>query len=196
MNSSIRYDHYKETYAKNVGAQTDRNKFFLLSLVCIAGLTGFIILPDLLVRAVLSWLEVDVSANISTLVGVTQSSIWALLLFVLIRYVQASIQVERTYPYIHVLEQKLGFQREGDDYLNDYPAALGFIDFFYKTLYPLAIIALVFAKSIVEWTNKNADLAGCIIDSIFALLIVVLMTLYMAFLYSISQHYDGKNGEK
>lgn len=192
MNKDNLYDHYKDSCAKRESAQTDRNKFFLASLVCAAGLAIFVILPDLVVQAVLSWLQVEVTTDVNTLISIFQSLNWAVLAYVLIRYVQASIQVERAYIYESQLEDRLGITREGSSYLNNYPVALDFIDFFYKKIYPLALIIGVFTKSILEWQSPNYGTIPCLIDSALALFIIALMVLYMAFLHKIVLYYKSK----
>ena len=185
MNKNNLYDHYKDSCARRELAQSNRNKFFLASLVCIACLAIFVILPGLIVQVVLSWLQVEAATDINTLIYILQSLNWAILTYTLIRYVQASIQVERAYIYEGQLENELGITREWDSYLNDYPVVLDFIDFFYKRTYPLAIIV---------WQSFNCNIVSCIIDSSFALFIVALMVLYMAFLHKIASHYNTKQG--
>lgn len=192
VNKDNLYDHYKDSCAKRESAQTDRNKFFLASLVCAAGLAIFVVLPDLIVQAILSWLQVEVMADVNTLISILQSLNWAVLAYVLIRYVQASIQVERAYIYESQLEDELGITREGSSYLKDYPSVLDFIDFFYKKLYPLAVIIGVFAKSASEWGSANYNTVSCPIDSVLALFIIVLMVLYVDFLHQIVAHYKAK----
>lgn len=194
MNKNNLYDHYKDSCARRELAQSNRNKFFLASLVCIACLAIFVILPGLIVQVVLSWLQVEAATDINTLIHILQSLNWAILTYTLIRYVQASIQVERAYIYEGQLENELGITREWDSYLNDYPVVLDFIDFFYKRTYPLAIIVWAFAKSIFEWQSFNCNIVSCIIDSSFSLFIVALMVLYMAFLHKIASHYNTKQG--
>lgn len=194
MNKDNLYDHYKDSCAKRESAQIDRNKFFLASLVCAAGLAVFVVLPDLIVQAVLSWLQVEVTTDVNTLISILQSLNWAVLAYALIRYVQASVQVERAYIYESQLEDELCITREGSSYLKDYPSALDFIDFFYKKMYPLAIIVWAFVKSIFEWQSFNCNIVSCIIDSSLALFIVALMVLYMAFLHKIASYYNTKQG--
>lgn len=192
MNKDNLYDHYKDSCAKRESAQTDRNKFFLASLVCVTGLAIFVILPDLVVQAVLSWLQIETTTDINTLISIFQSLNWAVLAYVLIRYVQASIQVERAYIYESQLEDRLDITREGNSYLNNYPVALDFIDFFYKKIYPLALIIGVFTKSILEWQSPNYGTIPYLVDSALALFIIALMVLYMAFLHKIVLYYKSK----
>lgn len=188
MNKDNQYDHYKDSCSKRELAQSDRNKFFVVSLVCSACLAIFVILPNLIVQAILSWLQIEIATNINTLIFIFQGLNWAILTYALIRYTQASIYVERAYIYESQLENELGITRESDAYLNDYPVALDFIDFFYKKMYPLAIIIGVFAKSVFEWLSSNCNVISCLIDSMFALFIIALMVLYMAFLHKIASY--------
>lgn len=143
-------------------------------------------------QVVLAWLQIEVATDVNTLILILQSLNWAVLVYVLIRYTQASIYVERAYIYESQLEKELGITREGDDYLKDYPVALDFIDFFYKKIYPLAVIIGVFAKSVFEWQSPNYNIISCSIDSALALFIIALMVLYMAFLHKITSYYKAK----
>jgi len=192
VNKDNQYDHYKDSCIKRESAQSDRNKFFVVSLVCSACLAIFVILPDLIVQAILSWLQIEIATNVNTLIFILQGLNWAILTYALIRYTQASIYVERAYIYESQLENGLGLTREGDNYLKDYPVALDFIDFFYKKIYPLAIIIGVFAKSVFEWLSPNYSVISCLIDSLLALFIIALMVLYMAFLHKIASYYKTK----
>lgn len=192
VNKDSLYNHYEKTCSERETAQVNRNKFFLLSLICIVGLAVFLVLPDILVQAILSWLQIDVSTDMDTLIFIIQSLNWALLFYVLIRYVQANIQVERSYPYIYQLEKELEISREGDGYLNDYPVILNFIDFVYKKLYPLFAIVSVFAKSVLEWASPNRNIVCCFIDSVLALFTISLMVLYMAFLHKVDAYYKDR----
>ena len=192
MNKDNLYDHYKDSCAKRESAQSNRDKFFLASLVCLACLAIFVILPNFVVQVVLSWLQIEVATDVNILIFILQGLNWAILTYTLIRYTQASIYVERAYIYEGQLENELDIAREGDSYLKDYPVALDFIDFFYKKMYPLAIVIGAFTKVVFEWRNPNYSAISCLIDSTIALFIIALMVLYMAFLHKIASYYKAE----
>lgn len=196
MNKDNLYDHYKDSCIKREAEQSNRNKFFLYSLVCIAGLTVFVALPDILAQAVLAWLNLELLPDMGVIIAVLQSLIWAFLAYVTIRYVQANVKVERDYFYIHQLEEQLGIGRDGENYLNNYPVVLDFIDFFYKKMYPLSLIVWIFAKSVLEWINPNKEVVCCVVDSMIGLFIIALTVLYMAFLHKVSKYYKDPSAAR
>lgn len=144
---NIYYDHYKESCSHNLIMQNRRNKSFVI--LCILETISLLMTrsPDmicsLLNDATLNKFETSIRISDS----VIQSLLWILICYVLIRYIQDSLNVERQYRYIYDLEIKISeildersdlrlFSREGDYYAVNYSMVQNIIDLFYKMFTP------------------------------------------------------------
>ena len=123
-----------------------------------------------------------------TLDSTILSNVLMLLLFVfLVRYYQLLVSIERTYAYIHHLEDKLNnlfsanfITREGISYLKEYPVYSNLIDIFYKFIYPVLILFTCILKIIyIHFNFKNMDLGHWVL-LIFISLNMLIVILYLS----------------
>jgi hypothetical protein len=75
--------------------------------------------------------------------------IWIALLLLSVRYYQTAAYVERMYPYLHALEDRLNaalgadlVTREGKSYLKDYPKFHSWLTFLYQKAVPGLLLLL------------------------------------------------------
>lgn len=175
------YDHYKETNELNRQAQTVRDKSFLS--ICLTMLVIFLmaVYPDETFSMFAEGIKKSIGINISIGINVFQSFSWLLLLWLLMRYLQKVVYIERQYRYIQRLEKKLEISREGDDYLGDYPALLNIIHWIYQHFFPIALVVLLTLRIGWEcfqplyWPFKFFDTSVC-------LLCLILLFAYWVFL--------------
>lgn len=80
---------------------------------------------------------------------IIQTLLWLLIAYVMIRYIQDVLYIERQYIYLDSLEKEISnlssidiFMREGTNYQKDYPMVLNFIDLFYKMLMPIFFVLI------------------------------------------------------
>lgn len=182
------YDHYKETNSLSKTAQSRRNKSFVY--LCILEAISFLMIrnPDficgLLNEAAAKKLETTI--QIST--DILQTLIWILIAYVLVRYVQNVLYVERQYLYLDDLEKRIAkqlgvkendslFSREGDNYLKDYPVVLNFIDLFYKVVAPILFGVINVVHIVQEWNNAGTRL-GLICDTVICITILIITWFY------------------
>ena len=182
------YDHYKETNSLSKTAQSRRNKSFVY--LCILEAISFLMIrnPDficgLLNEAAAKKLETTI--QIST--DILQTLIWILIAYVLVRYVQNVLYVERQYLYLDGLEKRIAkqlgkkandslFSREGDNYLKDYPVVLNFIDLFYKVVAPILFGVINVVHIVQEWNNVGTRL-GLICDTVICITILIITWFY------------------
>lgn len=92
--------------------------------------------------------ELNMSLQLSN--SIIQTLIWLLIVYIMIRYVQDMLYVERQYSYLSKLEKEIShlsstdiFSREGENYQKDYPIVLNLIDLFYKMLMPVFLWLLI-----------------------------------------------------
>ena len=160
------YDHYKETYSLSKEAQSRRNKNF--AILCVLEAISFLMLrnPDLICGLLNDAAKEKLETTIQVSNGILQTLIWILIAYVLVRYVQDVLYVERQYKYLDKLEKKITgllgddiFSREGDNYLKDYPSVLNFVDLFYKFFSPILFTVINIAHIVGEWRNVSSKLA-------------------------------------
>lgn len=190
----ILYDHYKESNLLSQNAQKQRNKLF--KYLCLAILFNliFLIYPDEIIDILNQFLNNNYSITISIAYIIIQSSCWILITYLLTQYLHKNIYIERQYSYLKSLEEEIGnelktkvFNRESDNYLNNYPLILNVLDFFYKWFLPIAIILINGIKLYYEYVNKVC-LFLKITDTLCFGFIFLLIILYLKML-----HFNSKN---
>ena len=178
------YDHYKETYTLNTEAQARRNKNF--AILCVLEATLFLMSrnPDLICGLLNDATKEKIETTIQVSNGILQTLIWILIAYVLVRYVQDVLYVERQYKYLDKLEKKIAglleddfFSREGDNYLRDYPMVLNFVDLFYKLFSPVLFTVINIARIIGEWRTVGSKLA-LVCDTTICVAILIITWFY------------------
>ncbi|MBU5477615.1 hypothetical protein KQI69_00150 [Eubacterium sp. MSJ-13] len=180
------YDHYKETVSLCKNAQKSRNKNFII--LCILETISFLILVNC--KIALEIIEKNVDKEFNMILPenniIIETLLWIAVAYVTIRYVQEVIYIEKTYLYIKRIEKKLSsevckkfFDREGDDYQNDYPIVLNIIDLFYKMFIPVVFISINFARIIKEWREKNGSYLAVICDTTIFLFVIIVTLCYL-----------------
>ena len=99
--------------------------------------------------------------------------------------IQDTVYVERQYGYLGSLEKRISallgqdnfFKREGENYLDNYPAVLNLIDLFYKTFIPILFTGINTIRIIMEWNSDNALLCSAV-DSVVYVLVCILTIAY------------------
>jgi hypothetical protein len=199
--ADIIYDHYKDTCGLSREKIGERNRFFVSVWVVILILWLLTVSPDTFMSALMQWAK-DTS-GIDLIIGVhlLQTFAWLILLYFFIRYVQATVYVERQYPYIKRTEEKLSatlkepefITREGKSYLGFYPTVNDFIHFLYTKAFPAVAVIAVFGKIIVEWWQSGGVSAFLVLDSILALCTLTLVIIYCCFVYEVANMYETKS---
>lgn len=178
------YDHYKETYTLNKEAQSRRNKNF--AILCVLEAISFLMLrnPDLICGLLNDAAKEQLETTIQVSNGILQTLIWILIAYVLVRYVQDVLYVERQYKYLDKLEEKIAgllgddiFSRESDNYLKDYPLVLNLVDLFYKFFSLVLFTVINIAHIAGEWRAVNSKLAlAC--DTVICVVIFIITWFY------------------
>lgn len=187
----ILYDHYKETFSLSKEAQSRRNKSFLF--LCILEALSFLLLirPEKVFELFVGSISasLDVTLNLSN--TIIQTLLWIIIAYVLIRYIQDMLYVERQYGYLRELEKQISalndmdvFKREGDNYLHDYPMVLNFIDLFYKMLMPIFFTAINIIRIYKEWVFTNLINIALICDTIIFAAIFIITWFYFFEIHS------------
>lgn len=187
-NKELIYDNYKESFALSKKAQSDRDRFFIILVVLIAVLFMLFIDPNTTGTILNGFIKEKLKVDITYSVYIIQSLVWFLLLYFTMRYYQKVIYIERQYYYLHNIESIMSkdisntFNREGSNYLEQYPLFSDFIDFIYKWIFPILYIVIITIKIISEWTIFN-NLINVLLNSLLALLIITMTIFYFIFLH-------------
>lgn len=90
--------------------------------------------------------------------AIMQTLLWILIVYVLIRYTQDMLYVERQYIYLDELEKEISnlalidvFKSESDNYQKNYSMVLNFIDLFYKMLMSVFFTIINTVRIYKEW---------------------------------------------
>lgn len=184
---NILHDHYKESFAYIREREKSRNRLFLLVIL----LTGALFLQiqyPLNFRAAIEELKLPntnlslESLPLSSLLSMT----WTFLFVITLQYCQHSINVERQYRYLHLLEDKVSdllgdaaiYRREGKAYLKDYPIFSNWAWVFYTFLFPLLMLISVIALFVLEFGKLNYSIYYKIYDGSVGTGVLVSLFLY------------------
>ena len=183
------YDHYKETINHSNQMQSKRNTLFVY--VCIMELLNIIMLffPELFSQVLFAYLKANYSITIDTVSVLLPSFVWTITLYVLVRYYQTTIYIERQYTYMAKLESEISdkikfaeFKRESTFYLSNYPKVLDIIHVFYTWIIPIAILIINTVKIALEWV-AHMNCATTIFNSVICIFIIVLSCSYLCFIH-------------
>lgn len=188
------YDHYKETYNLNKEFQSYRNRNYVL--LCILEGIAFMMIwnPDLICGILNDTARNELKIAIQISNSILQTLNWFFILYILVRYIQNTLYIERGYLYIDKLEKQIQlllnedetntcFNREGKNYLQDYPIVLNLIDLFYKLLSPLAFTTINSVHIWFEWGHRNNIVAFCC-DLLVFIATTILTVLFIIKLYT------------
>lgn len=186
------YDHYKETFNLNKEAQTRRNKNFII--LCILEAFSFLLLvrPEKASELILEGINKKLDMTLQLSNTIIQTLLWLLIAYVMIRYIQDMLYIERQYTYLDNLEKEINelgkvniFTREGEFYQKDYPMVLNFIDLFYKMLMPIFFAIINTVRIYREWILLDEFKISFICDMFLFLSIFIINWLYFFEIHSI-----------
>ena len=182
------YDHYKESVSLCQTTLLRRNKSFVY--LCVLEAISFLLAknPDFICSLLNEVVRKQLETKILFTNSVLQTLVWIFIAYVLIRYVQDVLFVERQYKYLSVLEKKISrllketddknvFTREGDYYLENYPMVLNFIDIFYKILAPILFSIINVVHIVQEW-NCGITRTMLVVDTVICVAIFVITWFY------------------
>lgn len=187
------YDHYKETFSIIQNSIKERNRFFVMMFLMMTLHLLFAISPNSVFLLINSFIVNEFGIDISNYMLIIQSLLWLLLLYLTMRYYQVNVYIEREYNYIHLLEHdiekiaEIKFDREGGDYLANYPKMNDVIDILYKWVFPIIYCLIILSKIVSEFIFiqcKSTSIVSVILDSLFFFSCFLLTILYLVFLHT------------
>lgn len=185
------YDHYKETFSLSKEAQARRNKNFIV--LCILEAFSFLLLvrPEKAFELILEGINKELDMTLQLSNTIIQTLLWLLIAYIMIRYVQDMLYIERQYIYLDNLEKEINnlgtikiFAREGENYQKDYPMVLNFIDLFYKMLMPIFFAIINSVRIYREWMLLDKVTISLICDTVLFVSIFVVDWFYFFEIHS------------
>lgn len=196
--TELLYDHYKETFSRIKESLNDRNHFFVMVFIVIAVQFLFATSSDTISSVIISLILEKYKIDISEQMSILQSLLWLILLYLTMRYYQINVYIERQYNYIHSLEKNIAreanikFDREGGDYLSNYPKMNSFMDILYKWILPIIYCLIICYKIIIEYIVSKFSFI-LMLNTILFISCFVLTVLYLIFLHGKNNNVTDEN---
>lgn len=186
-NTEILYDHYKETINETKQQERKRNKLFIIILIHIFVLLLISYRPESICNTISDYLMGRWKTGFYFSINTVQVVIMISLLYCVVRYYQINIHIDKTYPYIHKLEEDLsnqigkGIEREGKNYLRQYPRTQNMVYYSYKYIFPILFIFALIYRLILNDTWDNPLIKT--IELSITIIIMILNIVYMIDMY-------------
>lgn len=182
-NTEILYDHYKETINQIKKQENKRNHLFIIVLIHIFILFLISLRPESVCNTISDLLMEQWKMGFHFSINIVQIILMITMLYCVIRYYQINIQIDKTYPYIHKIEEELAekisnnFGREGKNYLRQYPKTQNIVYYSYKYMFPFSfIIALIYRLILNDtWNNPLVK----IVEGIITIILIILNIVYV-----------------
>ncbi len=188
------YDHYKDSNALCQTAQSRRNKSFVV--LCVLEAISFMLIrnPDFICGLLNDVAREKLESSIQFSNTILQTLVWILIAYVLIRYVQDVLYVEKEYKYLSTLEKKISellgepnntrdFAREGDHYFENYPLVKNLIHLFYTFFSPILFTVINIIHIVQEW-NSSVSCSAVIADTAICVAIFIITWFYFFEIHS------------
>ena len=187
----VLYDHYKESFALSKEAQSRRNKSFVV--LCILEAVSFLILikPEEIFELNNASIRKEVDTALVIGSAVLQTLIWIMIVYVMIRYVQDVLYVERQYDYLCRLEKEISkaasvrvFDREGKNYSRQVSMVSNIVDLFYKMLMPVFFASINTIHIRKEWRLAGDISLAIVCDTVLYVACFVIVWFYFFEIHS------------
>ena len=182
---NLYYDHYKDTQDIIRGYIAKRDKYTII-LLCVVAIISYVTIDSATCSQIINEI-LNHQLGLSAISFQVLNAIFlSLLLFVVLQYYLVCLNIEKSYRYIHNVENTLSemsqmnIDRESKSYLNNYPKTQWLAHRFYTYLLSLIIIAVSIYKFIVELHGDN--IAIKIVDGI-----LICATIICSFAYVIDR---------
>jgi len=179
--------HYKDSFDIQAAAVKQRDILFYILLV-VAAIFSLQITSIGFVNEVLSkYINKSIDVQLGKKPDLLSSLVWFLLFGISSKYFQIVIQIEKSYDYIHKIEEEIGryypetpcFTREGASYLSDYPLFSNWVWALYTIVFPLLLLFSAWKKITVEIWSSISEYSLLNIDFIFYVIIGTSTILYL-----------------
>lgn len=185
----ILHEHYRDSCTVMQAQRSARDRYFYM-VIGVVSLAWFdVVAPKDFSAIAGELLKSKMQLAVAPDLAYLRSVLWFLLLGLTVRYFQTSLSVERSYDYVHELEEVLAekvhtkFGREGTAYLSKYPLFLKWAHSLYVFVAPAILLAVVAKWTAAQTLVWNPALWPGLLwfDWMVSTAIVVSVSLYWAF---------------
>ena len=179
----ILYDHYKDTIVEIKNKEKKRNKLFIIVLIHIFILFLITLRPDSASQTISDFIMEKWGTGLYFSINTVQAFFMISLIYCVIRYYQINIQIDKNYPYVHKLEKELStklgesIQREGKNYLKEYPKTQDIVYYCYKYIFPVLFSIALLYRTIINNTWGNWLIKG--IEFFVTFFLIIINTTYL-----------------
>ena len=179
------YDHYKDTQEMIRSYIAKRDKYTII-LLCVVAVISYVTIDSATCSQIINEILNHQFGLSAISFRVINAIFLAVLLFVVLQYYQVCLNIEKSYRYIHNVENTLSeisqmnIDRESKSYLNNYPKTQWLAHRFYTYILPIIIIAISTYKLVVELQSDN--IAIKIVDGV-----LICATIICSFAYVIDR---------
>jgi hypothetical protein len=160
------YDHYKDTCSIIGAASKRRDRLMALTFAVLIFFSLEFIFPAPVGVALNALIEKQYGLKEAIDVGFIGNVVWLTLLITSVRYFQTAAYVERQYPYLHQLEDRVNealghewISREGKSYLKNYPPFHKWLSFLYQTALPVLLFVIPSIRIAIECRDVGKTMA-------------------------------------
>lgn len=195
--TELLYDHYKETFSIIKETIIQRNRFFIMVFFVITLQFLFATSPESISSMIIGIVQNQYEIDISNQMSIIQSFLWLILLYLTMRYYQATVYIERQYNCIYSIEadissiEHIRFDRESGNYLSNYPKMSDFVDALYKWVFPIIYCMIICYKIVREYMTSKFNML-LVLNTILAISCFILTILYLVFLHG--KHNSNSSG--
>lgn len=182
----ILYDHYKESCELAKKNEVTRNKLFILVCILLGLLFLFSYDQNSMLGLIQSWISGNYNCDLMFSSNIIQAILWIVLFIFTLRYLGLNINLDRSYSYIHKLEDeineeetKITVTREGKSYLNNYPVLNNITYYSYRVILPIIYYFTIIFKLKLEYNAQGGVNIPIIFQFILGILCNILIVTYL-----------------
>lgn len=196
--TELLYDHYKETFSIIKDTIIQRNRFFVMVFLVMTLQFLFATSPESISSLIVGIVKKQYKVDISNQISIIQSFLWLILLYLTMRYYQATVHIEKQYNCIYSIEEDISrikhikFDRESGNYLSNYPQMSNFVDILYKWVFPVIYCLIICYKIITEYITSKFSLLF-VLNTILFISCLILTIFYLLSLHGKHNNADGNN---
>lgn len=182
---AVLHEHYKDSIEKQCAREKTRTRLLLgiLALLGLLSLHWYNPQESVAVAQQVSQKYINVQLD-PIAIG---SLLWGLLVINVHGYYQLDLQIERAYPYIHQLEDRIGeliqeqalFGREGKHYLKNYPLFSAWSWWLYKAILPIIVLGMMTHHILYEYQTIHTTHNLLMLDSLCFISASISLFLYL-----------------
>lgn len=182
----ILYDHYKESCELAKKNEVTRNKLFILVCILLGLLFLFSYDQNSMLGLIQSWISENYNCDLMFSSNIIQAILWIVLFIFTLRYLGLNINLDRSYSYIHKLEDeineeetKITVTREGKSYLNNYSVLNNITYYSYRVILPIIYYFTIIFKLKLEYNAQGGVNIPIIFQFILGILCNILIVTYL-----------------